>query len=192
MKAIRLWGALLLFLLCTGYAQNWPEWRGPNRDGKVTGFTEPKTWPDKLKTVWSVPVGKGDASPILEDGFIYVYTRQNDEEILMCLDAKDAHEVWRTANPAPDIKGPASSHPGPRSTPTFNAGKVVTLGAGGILTCTNSKTGSIVWRNNSYTNVPDFYTAMSPIVINGLCIAHLGGKDDGAVIAFDMESGEEK
>jgi hypothetical protein len=51
-----------VMLLCANgvLAQDWPQWRGPNRDNKVTGFTEPKTWPKELTKKWSTKVGLGD------------------------------------------------------------------------------------------------------------------------------------
>ena len=47
-------------------AQDWPQWRGPQRDGKVTGFTAPGTWPKELTQKWKVTVGTGDATPALK------------------------------------------------------------------------------------------------------------------------------
>ncbi len=51
--------------------------------------------------------------------------------------------------------------------------------------------GIVLWRNDEYTSVPRFFTSMSPIVVDGMCIAHLGGSDDGAIIAFDLASGDD-
>ncbi|MBN1559076.1 PQQ-binding-like beta-propeller repeat protein, partial [candidate division KSB1 bacterium] len=146
-------------------AADWPQWRGPNRDGKAPAFQAPKEWPAELQRQWSVVVGAGDASPVLVAGKLYVHARQNDDEILICLDANNGTEKWRSAHPAPEIKGPPSSHPGPRSTPTVANGKVITLGAGGILTCTDGASGKVVWRKDEFARVPEFYTAMSPIVV---------------------------
>ena len=69
--------------------QNWPQWRGPNRDGKVSGFEAPKAWPKELTQKWKVPVGDGVASPALVDNKLYVFSREDNQEILRCLDADD-------------------------------------------------------------------------------------------------------
>ena len=61
-------------------AQDWPQWRGPNRDDKVSGFTPPKAWPQQLNTKWKVAVGKGDATPALVGDKLYVFARQEDSE----------------------------------------------------------------------------------------------------------------
>jgi hypothetical protein len=56
------------------FAQDWPQWRGPNRDGVVVSFPAPKVWPDKLKTLWKMPVGIGHSSPVTLAGE-FTYTR---------------------------------------------------------------------------------------------------------------------
>ena len=72
-------------------------------------------------------------------------------------------------------------------------GKVVTLGVGGLLTCLDAATGKNVWGNDAFPlNVPQFFTAMSPLVVDGLCIAHLGGRGNGALMAFDLATGAQK
>ena len=77
----------MLFAASGVCADDWPQWRGPNRDNKVTGFTEPSTWPKELTQKWKVTVGLGDASPVLVGDKIYVFTRQGGDEVTLCLDA---------------------------------------------------------------------------------------------------------
>ncbi len=184
--------ALVLALVVCATAQDWPQWRGVNRDGKVTGFIAPETWPAELTIQWTVSVGKADATPALVGNKLFVFTRQGEEEVITCMNADDGKQLWQDRYPASAVTGPASSHPGPRSTPTVADGMVVTLGASGILSCLNAASGKLVWRKADITTVPQYFTGMSPIIVDGLCIAHLGGKDDGAVIAFDLLSGKEK
>ena len=69
----------------SAFAQDWPQWRGPNRDGIVTGFTAPSTWPNALKQQWKVAVGYGVATPALVGGKLYVFARQGGNEVLRCL-----------------------------------------------------------------------------------------------------------
>jgi outer membrane protein assembly factor BamB len=68
----------------------------------------------------------------------------------------------------------------------------VTLGAAGVLSCLDAADGNVAWRNSRFTGVPRFFTAMSPIIVDGMAVAHLGGADDGAVVAFDLGTGKEK
>ncbi|MBC8228060.1 hypothetical protein H8E77_00750 [bacterium] len=69
----------LFVLLCSTTAfADWPQWRGPNRDGVLTDFSAPELWPGQLKKIWSVEVGGGDSSPIVSGKRIYVHSRQGE------------------------------------------------------------------------------------------------------------------
>jgi len=173
-------------------AQDWPQWRGVNRDGKGTGFEVPQKWPSALKQSWKVVVGSGDATPALVNDRLYVFTRQGADEVIQCLEADTGKEVWRSTYPAKEVTGPAGRHPGPRSSPAVAGGKVVVLGVGGVLTCLDAATGKVLWRNDQFTDVPTFFTAMSPIVVDDLCIAHLGAGGTGALVAMAMATGSKK
>ena len=173
-------------------AQDWPQWRGANRDGKVSGFTAPQEWPSSLSSKWKVDVGTGDASPALVGDKLYVFTRQDDNEVITCLDAASGDKVWTDQYPALAITGAAARHPGPRSSPAVAEGKVVTLGVGGTVSCLDAATGKPAWRNDQYKAVPKFFTSMSPMILDGLAIVQLGGINDGAIVAFDLASGAEK
>ena len=186
-------GGLILMSGTAGLAQDWPQWRGANRDGKVAGFTAPQNWPAELARKWSVTVGAGDATPALVDGKLYVFARQADAEVTLCLSASDGKELWRDTHAAQAATGPGARHPGPRSSPTVAAGKVVTLGVAGVLSCLDAGTGEVLWRKDPFPNVvPRFFTSMSPLVVDGMCVAHLGGAGNGAMIAYDLTSADEK
>jgi len=181
---------IILFINTAVNGQNWPGWRGENHDGKVSGFVTPGEWPGILKQVWQQKVGLGDASPIFIDNKIYVLAKDGNDEVTYCINAENGKTIWRTANnPAPVVEGAASSHPGPRSTPVYSNGKVYTLGVEGILNCLDAATGKIIWENNRYTEVPQFYVGTSPIVVGNKCIVQMGGKN-GAVVAFHTDDGK--
>jgi outer membrane protein assembly factor BamB len=184
----------LIFSSSVSSAQDWPQWRGINRDSKVTGFKAPATWPAELKQEWKVIVGFGDATPVLSGNKIYLNTRQGDQEVILCLDAATGKELWKNAYAAIAVTGPsASQHPGPRSTPAVANGKVITFGASAILSCLDAGTGKLVWRKENPENaVPMFFTGMSPIIVDNVCIAHIGKKDSGEVLALDLNTGTEK
>lgn len=173
-------------------AQDWPQWRGANRDDKVSGFTPPSAWPQQLNQEWKVPLGKSDATPALVGGKLFVFFRQDDDEVIACLDAATGAGLWTNKYEALAATGPAGRHPGPRSSPTVADGKVVTLGVRGVLSCLDAETGKLLWRKNDIQGWPGFFTAMSPIVVDGLCVAQLGAKDNGAIVAYDLASGNEK
>jgi outer membrane protein assembly factor BamB len=184
---------VVVMIASCALAQDWPQWRGTNRDAKAAGFTVPKTWPKELTQKWKVTVGQGDATPALVGDKLYVFARQGGDEITLCLDAATGKEVWQDKYAAQAITGAPSSHPGPRSSPTVADGKVVTLGVGGILSCLDAATGKMLWRKDDFPGAwPKFFTAMSPIVVDGLCIAHLGKQGEGAIVAYDLAAGNQK
>lgn len=194
-KVIFLSGILLSFLLISSSlsGQDWPQWRGINRDSRVTGFKSPSVWPSELKQEWKVNVGFGDATPVIKDGNIYLNTRQGDQETILCLDAKTGKELWKNQYPAVAVTGPAGSHPGPRSTPSLSNGKIVTFGASAIITCLDASTGKLLWRKENPDNkVPQFFTGMSPLIVDNVCLVHVGTKDNGEIQALDLNTGNEK
>jgi outer membrane protein assembly factor BamB len=178
-------------------AQDWPQWRGPNRDAKVTGFKAPKTWPKELTQKWKVTVGKGVGTPALVGDKLYVFTLEDGNEVTRCLDAANGKELWTDKYEAKAVTGFAAGRngefAGPRSSPTVVDGKVVTLGLQGTLSCLDAGTGKKLWRKNDFKGaLPRFSTASSPIVVDGLCIAQLGSSSKGAIVAYDLASGDEK
>src|SRR5579871_4142545 len=128
-------GSVLLLGTTTATAQDWPQWRGPNRDAHATGFKAPKTWPKELTQKWKVTVGDGVATPALVGDKLYVFARQDNNEILRCLDAGTGKELWQDKYEAAGVNGPDRGFVGPRSSPAVADGKVVTLGVQGTLSC---------------------------------------------------------
>ena len=179
------------------FADDWPQWRGPNRDGRVSGFNVPETWPAQLAQKWQVTVGVGDSTPALVGEKLYTFGRQDANEVVLCLDAASGKTLWKNEYPADHVvTGPPARHPGTRSSPTVADGKVCTLGVGGILSCLDAADGKVLWRKQSTNDFQGiaykFDSSMSPLVVDGSCIVHVGGKDQGAVIAFGLATGEPK
>jgi hypothetical protein len=108
-------GCMILMITGWAFPQDWPQWRGPNRDGKVSGFTAPQEWPEQLTQKWRTIVGLGDSTPALVRNRIYVFARQGEEEVTLCLDASNGKELWKDKYTAQAVTGPPSRHPGPRS-----------------------------------------------------------------------------
>jgi outer membrane protein assembly factor BamB len=183
-RAVMLGGALLLGVHCA-WAQDWPQWRGPNRDNHLVGFTAPKTWPKELTKKWTVTVGIGESSPVLVGEKLYVFARQGGDEVIMCLDAGSGKEIWKEKYPTAAVKGPANGFPGTRSTPAVGEGKVCTLGVNGVLCCWDAASGKQLWRKDKAP--PQFGTSTSPIIVDGKCIVYAG-----TLTAFDLATGEEK
>lgn len=179
-------------LASTAFAQDWPQWRGPNRDGKAAAFTAPQNWPKTLVQKWKVAVGEGVATPALAGDRLYVFSRQDNNEVIRCLDAATGKEIWIDKYESQGVSGPAARFSGPRSSPAVAEGKVVTLGVRGIVSCLDAATGTKLWRKDDFQGAtPRFATACSPMIVDGLCILQLGG-DSGAVVAYNLADGREK
>jgi outer membrane protein assembly factor BamB len=177
------------------FAGDWPQWRGPNRDGKVSGFKVPEKWPANLVKKWTTLVGKGDTSPVMVGDKLYAFGRKQTNEMVLCLDSATGKTLWESEYPADFvITGPSAGHPGPRGTPAVADGRICTLGVSGILSCFDAANGTVLWRKQS-TN--DYFgkpfrsdTSMSPLAVDGLCVVHIGNYTNSAVIAFDLASGD--
>src|SRR5712692_5213685 len=88
-------GCVLLLSASCVCAQDWPQWRGPNRNAKAEGFKAPQTWPKELTQKWKVTVGSGDATPALVGDKLYVFTRQGGDEVIRCVEAATEKELWQ-------------------------------------------------------------------------------------------------
>ena len=179
-------------LLTVAWAEDWPQWRGPHRDGVAVGFPEPKTWPEKLTLKWKVAVGEGHASPVVADGKIYVHTRQGDREVVTALRPDNGQTLWQEGYAAPYTMNPAATGHGKgvKSTPVVQDGRIFTFGIGGTLSCFDAQTGKPQWRKEFGS--PDFGVATSPVVDGSLVIVYTGGNTQGALTAFDAATGAEK
>ncbi|HEY8458842.1 MAG TPA: PQQ-binding-like beta-propeller repeat protein [Blastocatellia bacterium] len=189
---------VLGFLFQTGAAQDWPRWRGANGDAVVTGFAPPKVWPDQLKQRWRIAVGAGHSSPLVVGGSVYLHSRQGENEVAAAYDLNTGKTKWQDSYPAAYTMHPAATGhgKGPKSTPVYKDGKLYTFGITGILSCYDAAAGRLLWRKDFSqqfkSTSPDFGTSTSPIVDRGLLIVFVGGKDGGALKAFDAATGEEK
>jgi len=187
-------GAILLATSLV-WAQDWPQWRGPNRDGKVAGFTAPAVWPEQLAQRWKVSVGLGvDSTPALAGNKLFVLARQGSDETILCLDAATGKELWKDKYACPAVTGPSAAiHSGPRSSPAVADGKVVTLGVTGIVSCLDAASGKLLWRKDDFSGAyPIFYTGTSPIIFDGMAVVLIGGPGNGGMVAYDLNSGDQR
>ncbi len=172
-------------------ATDWPQWRGPNRDGSVLAAL-PAQWPETLKKLWEIPVGSGHASPVVAGNRVVVIARQDDQEIVRAIDVASGREIWRASYPAPyTINSAAWAHgAGPKSTPAIAGGRVFSLGISGILSAFDLQSGKLIWRVPAPDVPPLYGTATSPLVDGTSVIVHVGGYENGALTSFDAATGK--
>src|SRR6202158_2092179 len=173
---------------------DWPQWRGPNRDGTLATFVEPRTWPARLNRRWKIEVGTGYATPIVVGNRVYAFSRQDENEVMRAIDAGSGKVVWETSYPAPFKMNPATARhgPGPKATPTYANGRLFTLGMSGIVTAFDATTGKPLWQKPAPPVEPLFHTAQSALVDRSVVILHVGGHKQGALTAFDQATGAVK
>jgi outer membrane protein assembly factor BamB len=120
-----------------------------------------------------------------------VFTRQENGEVVRCLDLAGGKELWRSEPyPAPYQRGAAEGDfsVGPRSTPAVAGGRVFTFGLTGILSCLDAGTGNLLWRKDCKPYPP--YGGASPLAADGLCIVPFGDGKIGGLTAFDAATGD--
>ena len=176
--------------------QDWLQWRGPNRDGTVASFTEPRAWPEQLTQRWKIEVGLGYATPLLVRDRLYVFSRQGENEVMSALEAATGKVLWQTGYPVSfTMNSSATRHgPGPKSTPAFANGKLYAIGMIGTVTAFDAATGRTLWQKPGTAELMPMYTshAFSPLIEGGLVIFHVGGHNQGALTAYDANTGEVK
>ena len=182
----------------TGRADDWNQWRGPLRDGHVSGFKSPAAWPGQLMKKWSVTIGEGHSSPIIVGDRAYALVRQGEQEVTLCLSLKDGAILWKNVTDAPfdSVIFPARRlGKAPRSTPLYSAGKLYTIGVNGLMTCFDAATGKILWRRDFTamfeTPMPICGASLSPLVDGKKIYVHVGHDDKGAFLALDKDTGKD-
>ncbi|MFN7805619.1 MAG: PQQ-binding-like beta-propeller repeat protein, partial [Planctomycetaceae bacterium] len=123
---------------------DWPGFRGANRDGRNETDEIATDWQaHPPREVWRRKVGPGWGSCTVVDGLLFTQEQRGEDELVSCHDSLTGVELWRHATPTRFYE--AISGPGPRATPTFDAGRLYVQGATGWLTCCEARTGQLVW-----------------------------------------------
>lgn len=190
--------AALLCLSPLAKADDWGQWRGPKRDGRITGFAAPTVWPKQLVKVWTVNAGEGHSSPIIVGARAYALVRRGDEEWTLCLNMADGKTIWEDKTPAPfdSVIFPAQRlGKAPRSTPLYHDGKLYTIGVNGLMTCFRASNGDIIWRKEFSKTfpipMPICGAALSPLIDGKRIYVHVGHEEKGAFLALDKDTGAE-
>lgn len=181
----------------------WPQWRGPQRDGRAPAGPFRTDWDrEPPKVLWEIPSGLGFGSFAVTGGKLYIHdnagTKEEPKERLRCLDAATGASVWEyvvTADYSSIDKGFA---PGPRATVAVDGNRVYTVGATGLFLCVQAPDAPggqprELWRHDFNTEFeaksPGFGVACSPLIEGDLVIVQPGGKRR-TVAAFDKLTGE--
>ena len=191
--------AALVLASIPAAAQDWSQWRGPNRDGSVPAAMLPKAWPASAKAAWRVDVGEGYSSPVVAGTRVVVHSRRDPEELVTAVDLQTGTVLWQQKYQAPFAKNQYAVRmaKGPNSTPLVVNDLVYTLGVTGVLSAWRVADGSLAWRND-YASMIDTSklfcgTAISPLYEGGAIIVQVGSDvHGGRILALDPATGRER
>jgi outer membrane protein assembly factor BamB len=196
-RIVRVLG-LVLCLSALGYnnvthATDWPQWRGPNRDGVCTETGLLKSWPDDgPKLLWEITgLGPGYSSMSIVHGKLYtmgdVSLDSDKAQCVLAYDLATHKRIW-TAK-----VGPTHSDGGPRCTPTINDGLAYAIGTSGDLVCLDARTGNMRWSKNLEKDFegknPGWKYSESPLIDGDKLLCTPGGKN-AFIVALNKKTGE--
>jgi len=186
---------LLVGCAVRGWAGDWTQWRGSNRDLIVTGEKLMAAWPaGGPQRLWQVELpGDGYSEPILAAGTLYITGNEGDKKNraghFYALDPKTGGIRWQTEY-APEW---SASFECARTTPTFSDGRLYLVGGLGHVVCLDAKSGKIVWSVDALAKFAGrnitWGLADNPLVYDGKVICQPGGPD-AAVVALDAKTGD--
>ena len=189
--------SVAIILLCLSAESNaqvggeWPQWRGPNRDGisKETGLL--KQWPaDGPALVWKATgAGAGYSSLAISNGRLFTMGLRGGREYVIAFDVATGKEAWATAHGGAFRNDRGD---GPRGTPTVDGANLYALGGNGDLSCLEARTGRVIWTINILKKFggsnPQWGISESPLVIGDKLLVNAGGPG-ASIVALSKKDG---
>ena len=186
--ALAIWSALTA---ATAMADNWPQFRGPNRDAISAETGLLRSWPEGgPKTLWTTEVCEGYSAPAIFDGRVYLndYDRNTNEWLLRCLALSDGKEIWCYR----DKKRIRPNHGITRTMPAVDGEYVFSLDPKCVLHCLKAENGEELWRKSMVreynTLIPAWYNGQCPLIEDDRVIIATGG--DALLVAFNKANGD--
>jgi len=177
-------------------AQEWTQWRGPARDGSVSGKNVPAAWPESLKRSWRVEIGEGYSSPVVADGRVFVHGRRDPEEIVSAINLADGKVLWQQKYQATFKKNQYAVEmaKGPHATPLVIGNRLFTLGVTGVLNAWDTATGKQLWTRDFSKAIDTSKlfcgTAASPLLVDGRLVIQVGSDiHGGQILALNPATG---
>ena len=202
---------LLLSVVSVAASSDWPNFLGPNQNGKSPEKIDIAPWPKAgPRLVWHTEIGTSYGAPAVAAGRLFIFARYRDMARLSCLDSKTGTERWRFEYPT-DYEDMYGYNNGPRCCPVVDEERVYVFGAEGMLHCVNAVDGALLWKVDTTARfhvVQNFFgVASAPVVEGELLIVQIGGSPPGSpkniwgangkpkpngsgIVAFNKHTGE--
>ena len=202
MKALAF--VILLFTADSAYpaAFDWPQWRGPNRDGHAApGSPVPDKLPSEVKPLWRLEIGGGFSSPIVAADTLYYLDEADGQEVAHAVDASTGREKWRLPYAAvfEDEWGK-----GPRSTPMVDGERLYVQACNGEFRCLRATDGKVLWQTSFEKDFGVKFLGSkanegtasrrgnngSGVIDGNRLILPVGGQNRNSLVAFDKLTGK--
>ncbi len=170
---------------------DWPQWRGPNRDGKSPETGLPTQWPSGgPQLVWNVTgLGEGYSTPAVNGDVVYVLGTRGNQEFIFARRTDNGSAIWE-ANIG--SKGSGGGFPGPKGTPIINDGRIYAIGSDGTLVCVSQSDGASIWKKNFKRDFGGEHGhweyAESPLIDGDKLICTPGG-NNASIVALRKDNG---
>ncbi len=186
---------VLMVFACSSMAADWPQWRGPNRDGKSADTGLLKQWPENGPPLaWRVDkLGGGYSALSVAAGRIFGMSNRGDDEVVWALSETDGKELWVTRLGPAFQQQASQGKEGPACTPTVDDERLYVEGLAGTVVCLQVKDGKIVWQRSLTEDFggrrPMWSFRESPLVDGDKVIVTPGGAD-AILVALNKLTGE--
>ena len=188
---------LLVNFSLTAQADDWPDWRGPHRDGKWSeiGIIQ-KFESTGINIKWRVPIDAGYNGPSASEGKVYVMDRKEipvETERVICFDAVTGAKIWSFVY---DCKYEEVGYPaGPRASVIIDGSRAYSFGTMGHLHCFDKVTGKVLWEKNLREiykiKMPIWGLASAPLVVGDKIILQAAGSNNACIVGLNKINGEE-
>jgi len=165
---------------------DWPQWRGPDRNGiSAESDWDPAALAKGPRILWRTNVGLGYSGVAVKTDRLYTMGNTRGRDVVTCLDAGTGRQIWSHSYAAKSMQ-----YPGPRTTPTIDGDTVYTLSSDGQLICLSADRGTVRWRKNIVADFgaqpPTWGFAGSPVIEGNLLLVNAGP----AGLALDKRNGK--
>ncbi len=185
--------AVLLVAAVSPTSADWPQFRGPNRDGIYPGRQTVPDFPEGGPlVVWERPIGAGFSAPVAARGRMILFHRLGGKEVVESIVAESGETVWKSET-ATTYRDDFGFDEGPRATPVAGGGQIYTFGAQGVLRCLEFATGRTLWSLDTHREFGVrkgfFGAASTPLALGSRLFANIGGSGGAGIIAVDKDTG---